>query len=768
VPSTLAIVLADTPRAGEPLWLKTDAGVAAGLDVRWTLGEVGTAAGPSASVVWPQAGRVNVSVTVTDSSGGRVSATREIEVLPPPDPMTPRCSGASGGGWCLVGQRPPVQGATMAFASTEIGVAVSSEQVSQNDLRQRSAIQRSTDGGKTWVSLEPLAPSNFDTLASIHVVSPQAMFILPRFGDAPAQRSIDGGRTWQPLALPDAFRGRLDGGVTVDAALDASQLIVRGSFGIRGNRLVASYATETAGLNWTAVPHNASRMRLGSQVIECVDGVLQRRTTVLAPPQALPIPRACLVVTPGDDERSITVISSGNVYLASRDGGQVWTELNTTDAGEASGQNLFGVRLFGDKGWAFSQRAGDPALLRTLRTVDFGKRWRVLSGPGSDPGQFFVVDGDTAWSTEASGSKIQVTHDGAASWFGSDLQAVLEPPMAVQADGSWIAVTRGLSGSRRHLRSLDRGLSWTAVRREPVRPQGALVMLDRDHGLSYAGRGVLLETRDGGTLWTERKALPIDVTGGERRMALLTAPGGTVWVVDQGGMFRSADAGGTWAEVALPDGLRGRVDQLFWSTAQRGWALAATCGDLAGASDRCTRSLWTTGNAGANWQPIPAAGDAGWWIAADAAAVLLGRSDGSVWRSADQGMTWQRAQTPPSPSRALTLQALGEVAWLISGEGRLWRSTDRGLTWRVVALPDGASAVSDLRFADPTRGWVRQGRQLWRTDDGGAGWIEQSPALETALGTTPEHGIGNLFVLDAQTAYLPSPLGVLRTYTAGH
>lgn len=118
---------------------------------------------------------------------------------------------------------------------------------------------------------------------------------------------------------------------------------------------------------------------------------------------------------------------------------------------------------------------------------------------------------------------------------------------------------------------------------------------------------------------------------------------------------------------------------------------------------------------------------------------LLKADDGGLFRSADQGRSWQALPVPAAlrPERLRHVATTGAAPSSVYGAGEeagIVRSDNRGQTWRRVSdgLPSqavGAFAVHSFR-PDTLFAWI-DGGALFQTEDGGARWqkIEFGPPV---------------------------------------
>lgn len=189
------------------------------------------------------------------------------------------------------------------------------------------------------------------------------------------------------------------------------------------------------------------------------------------------------------------------------------------------------------------------------------------------------------------------------------------------------------------------------------------------------------------------------------------------------GLFRSVDAGKTWA----------RVNGALGYEAAQAIALMDGCAFAATQAGRLLQSNDT----GATWQPI-----ASWQYGvvqclacantqAGDLALFVGTADG-VYRSLDAGESWQEANFGLLDTDVLCLAcapdfADSEIVWLGTAQGGLYRSRNAGRAWRESGdgLEDAAvlSITLSANFAqDRTLLLGMEERGLFRSTDGGLHW----------------------------------------------
>lgn len=103
--------------------------------------------------------------------------------------------------------------------------------------------------------------------------------------------------------------------------------------------------------------------------------------------------------------------------------------------------------------------------------------------------------------------------------------------------------------------------------------------------------------------------------------------------------------------------------------------------------------------------------------------VFATASDGTYWRSLDQGTTWT-SHPLPAANRITRLVALdANTLWAVGWNGTIYRTADAGSNWDDQS-PGTASAFQDLSVIDSSNAVaVTVSGQVWRTMNGGTSWV---------------------------------------------
>lgn len=216
----------------------------------------------------------------------------------------------------------------------------------------------------------------------------------------------------------------------------------------------------------------------------------------------------------------------------------------------------------------------------------------------------------------------------------------------------------------------------------------------------------------------------------------VSANGPFILVRSSGGLFRSRDQGASWSSLPAPEGA--------FALAAAGTSLFAFPGSGGGGPGGGGNSgVWRSEDSGATWRkPGPglpdslAASFAGTRALIPYGRYLLAGSDGHLFRSSDQGATWEAARVVDAEARLVScLAAIGSELFACTYDGLL-RSADSGDTWAFAGgLGRDFPQIVDL--AGDGKALLAQGAETaYRTVDTGATW--------TRLDALPEASFNSL------------------------
>lgn len=205
-------------------------------------------------------------------------------------------------------------------------------------------------------------------------------------------------------------------------------------------------------------------------------------------------------------------------------------------------------------------------------------------------------------------------------------------------------------------------------------------------------------------------------------------------------LFRSTTGGGfgSWTNVT-PARPAGEGNGLFYPP----FECSAGSGDTIAMGGR---SLYVSRDLGTTWRRLayPAAGIASALYIPDADTVLVGLTDGRIFRTRFSSGAWSVLAALTSPRAGASISDLhaepggtGRV-WATSprvGGGRVFRSDDGGTSWTNVTagLPSLPINAVEVDNSNRNRVWVGADRGVYQSRDTGATWADFSASLPNAF-----------------------------------
>lgn len=183
-------------------------------------------------------------------------------------------------------------------------------------------------------------------------------------------------------------------------------------------------------------------------------------------------------------------------------------------------------------------------------------------------------------------------------------------------------------------------------------------------------------------------------------------------------------------------------------------------------------SIYRSADSGVTWTALTSAGSRGWYgLATNAAGtkIIATANTGFVYISNDSGATWTQTSLPSQTWVGAAMSPDGTkllTAFASTTDGNLYYSSDGGTTW--AAQKDAAGAVISSRWrnvdlSDDGQTMVAASlstSQIWKTNNGGASWVRSGPAWTAG-------NVGVAISANGQTITIGQLSGGLETTTNG-
>ena len=258
---------------------------------------------------------------------------------------------------------------------------------------------------------------------------------------------------------------------------------------------------------------------------------------------------------------------------------------------------------------------------------------RSLLIDGSAMGNRVVVVGERG--------HVLISDDEGASWRQASVptQALLTALHAHDENTGW-----AVGHDATVLKTENGGETWRIVHRAPEEelPLLDVLFVDESTGFAVGAYGYFLSSTDGGETWTSKAVSEDDF----HLNAIVSAPGGNLYVAAEAGIaYRSEDGGTTWTELAPPYS--------------------------------------------GSWFDV---------LAPDERTVILAGLRGRMMRSDDAGESWAEVETG-TKSTLTSIRRHGANGFLATGlEGTLVLSRDGGRTASLRVLPSRAGVSASLQL----------------------------------------------------------------------
>lgn len=448
--------------------------------------------------------------------------------------------------------------------------------------------------------------------------------------------------------------------------------------------------------------------------------------------------------------------------LKTVDGGVIWSSKTIINVNEIKGIFFHDTQ----NGWAVGNKiASGKKRGVLLKTTNGGNTWSVLETTNASALNAIQFSSTTVgWAVGSSYVEdpnppediILKTQDGGTTWTPYYSKATVELYSISFVDDlhGWAVgdgnVTRGTV-----IYTQDGGVNWvTQTQPEPTNALWSIHFKDLNMGWAVGERGVLIQTQNGGQLWTSNDSQV------ERNInSIKFSSPDVIWAVGNAGIIiRSEDNGAVWKEVSTGTYIW-NIYGIDFITQNIGWVVGPNKKIMKSTDGGATWSLqassgsetlheiffvndqkgWTVGewglilhtsDGGTNWveqtsgtrnflQSLYFLNDQVGWICGGPITT----DSSIILQTIDGGTTWTKQTCPGNATLHDIFFVDNQIGWAVGENGTITTTIDGGTTW--ACIPNGR--IEDfytVHFVSPEIGWIC-GSSILKTSDGGANWTEQ-------------------------------------------
>jgi photosystem II stability/assembly factor-like uncharacterized protein len=283
---------------------------------------------------------------------------------------------------------------------------------------------------------------------------------------------------------------------------------------------------------------------------------------------------------------------------------------------------------------------------------------------------------------------------------------------------------------------------WFAAKSAPIL-RGALngvAYADQLHAVAVGDGGVVEETSDGGSTWTQVDA---GTTSDLYAVTFVDAQHG--WIAGDGVILATTDGGATWTtQLANADD---QLDAVAFVDAEHGFAAGSACGDSA---PFCGGAVLETSDGGTTWTTVNPCGPA--FSCSGIAAIeainpthlWLGGGNGSMLESVDGGATWVERDPSLNPYEDInSLSFVDSHGVIVGANGLIAVTSDDGATWDQIDVSTQSfwdTFTSMAAFDASNLVAVGARGSVIRSTDGGRTWAADPHDPESGLNAVAVHG----------------------------
>jgi photosystem II stability/assembly factor-like uncharacterized protein len=409
-----------------------------------------------------------------------------------------------------------------------------------------------------------------------------------------------------------------------------------------------------------------------------------------------------------------------------------------------------------------------------LKSTNGGGTWRRWGDAGGEVFPLLVIDPRDSRRMWAAGSRgVFRSTNGGAHWTlrpfapltGTVAALALSPAPGGGLPTVWAGTLRGI------YRSLDGGLTWSptllnrAVSALATHPSQPAILWAGTHSNSRRFPIGVYKSVNRGTSWsfTSRGIFHLPATS----VAFDPVTPDVLWAAANGGVYRSANGGATWADRS------GNLPSLEEFGARE---LAIDPDDPRTIWAGTTRGVFVTEDAGVTWEPRREGltGGPGAFplvrllrLAPSNPSIAYAATFSQLFKTVDAGAHWTLiASPPPDLPNTLGVEDLlvdpRDPDVVFATLGSLWKSDDGGDSWTAVLKGSGEQAVHKVAAdpRDPDLLYAAGGDGVFRSADGGQSWERVLDLRITAQGDVAVGPEGEVWVGGRDVGVYFSPDGV--------
>ena len=494
------------------------------------------------------------------------------------------------------------------------------------------------DGGKTWLLSTTLGGTMYD----VDMVDATTGYAC---GFGVVEKTTNGGQTWTSQSVP------LFGNLVGIDFVNATTGWVVGADG-------SVYHTTNGGLTWVRQHQDTSKFFTGVSFVSVTEGWVCGNSTILHTTdggttwvtQSVPFGADAIEIRFADSQNGWAV-GALRTILHTTNGGQTWTLLLGGVFEEPNNRYPFEALDVANATTGVAMGGGN-----SIFTTTNGTRWLSRgNGSGTRPFRFARTDANHLWSAN-NNSEVLYTTNGGKKWERSIIQLQLDcDTCSNAADIAFLddnmegwAVINGLFTSTSWVwHSLDGGKTWQSLHVTNTGPLTGIAIVDAQTLVAVSGTSDLIfRSTNAGASWAAVPHPP----GGTWFGAVRFVPGTqTGWAVGEGGkILKSTDGGATWTLQRDASHQNNLLDVSF-ADVNNGWAVG-----------------------------------------------------GEQLHTMDGGATWVTQNTGLSSS--FSVFAVSPTSAWIGGVANLARTSNAGATW-TIERPSN-TAWFCLEFLDSDNGWA--------------------------------------------------------------